>query len=73
MERPKTYGEFAAINSHTHIDERVKDREISDDAWRVLNLHNEIPEKVKKHFDIQDITQSYVDYYDENYPRSSHL
>lgn len=67
MTRPKTYGEFADTNEYTRVDERLRDREISDDAWRVLNLHNEIPEKVKEHFDIKDVTQSYVDYYDDNY------
>lgn len=62
MERPKTYGEFAEMNEYTRVDERLRDREISDDAWRVLNMHNEIPDVVKKHFDMQDVTVSYVDY-----------
>lgn len=66
MERPKTYGEFAEMNEYTRVDERLRDREISDDAWRVLNMHNEIPDVVKKHFDMQDVTVSYVDYYDDN-------
>ena len=66
MTRPKTYGEFAETNEYTRVDERLRDREISDDAWRILNMHNEIPEKVKEHFDIKDVTQSYVDYYDDN-------
>lgn len=66
MIRPKTYGEFAEMNEYTRVDERLRDREISDDAWRILNLHNEIPDVVKKHFDMQDVTVSYVDYYDDN-------
>ena len=66
MTRPKTYGEFAEMNEYTRVDERLRDREISDDAWRILNMHNEIPDVVKKHFDMQDVTQTYVDYYDDN-------
>lgn len=66
MTKPKTYGEFAEHNEYVHIDERVRDREITDDAWRILNLHNEIPEDVKEHFDIQDVTVSYVDFYDDD-------
>lgn len=66
MTRPKTYGEFAETNEYTRVDERLRDREISDDAWRILNMHNEIPDAVKKHFDMQDVTQTYVDYYDDN-------
>lgn len=30
MERPKTYGEFAEMNEYTCVDERLRDREISD-------------------------------------------
>ena len=66
MTKPKTYGEFADQMQDVHIDERVRDREISEDAWRILNLHNEIPEDVKDHFDIQDVTVSYVDFYDDD-------
>ena len=55
MTKPKTYGEFANQMQDVHIDERVRDREISEDAWRILNLHKEIPEDVKEHFDIQDV------------------
>lgn len=66
MTRPKTYGEFADTNEYTCLDERLRDREISDDAWRILNMHNEIPEDVKDHFDIQDVTVSYVDYHDDD-------
>mgnify|MGYP000844515921 FL=1 len=32
MTRPKTYGEFAETNEYTRVDERLRDREISDDA-----------------------------------------
>ena len=66
MTKPNTYGEFAKINPNTHVDERLHDREISEDAWRILHLHNEIPQDVKDHFDIQDVTVSYVDYYDDD-------
>lgn len=30
MTRPKTYGEFADTNEYTRVDERLRDREISD-------------------------------------------
>lgn len=66
MTKPNTYGEFAKSNPNTRVDERLHDREITDDAWRILNLHNEIPEDVKDHFDIQDVTISYVDFYDDD-------
>lgn len=39
MTRPKTYGEFADANEYIRVDERLRDREISDDAWRILNMH----------------------------------
>ena len=41
MTRPKTYGEFADTNEYTRVDERLRDREISDDAWRILNMHKD--------------------------------
>lgn len=34
MTKPKTYGEFADQMQDVHIDERVRDREIIDDAWQ---------------------------------------
>lgn len=36
MTKPKTYGEFADQMQDVHIDERVRDREISEDAWRII-------------------------------------
>lgn len=66
MTRPKTYGEFADANEYTRVDERLRDREISEDAWRILNMHKEIPQNVKTHFGIKDETVACVDYYDEN-------
>lgn len=53
MTRPKTYGEFADANQYTRVDERLRDREISDDAWRILNMHKEIPQNVKTHLRYQ--------------------
>lgn len=66
MTRPKTYGEYADLMHDVRVDARLHDREISDDAWRILNLHNEIPQNVKTHFGIKDETVACVDYYDEN-------
>lgn len=37
MTRPKTYGEYADQTPDVHVDIRVRDREITDDAWMMLN------------------------------------
>lgn len=73
MTRPKTYGEFADTNEYTRVDERLRDREISEDAWRILNMHKEIPQNVKTHFGIKDETVACVDYYDERFAFDSML
>lgn len=42
MTKPKTYGEFADTTPTVYVDIRVRDREITDDMWRVLNTENEL-------------------------------
>lgn len=49
MTRPKTYGEYAEQTPDVHVDSRVRGREITDDAWMMLHMEDELrPEIVQK-------------------------
>lgn len=52
MTRPKTYGEYANQIPNVTVDIRVRDREITDNAWRVLNAENELSPDIVEQFNM---------------------
>ena len=66
MTKPKTYGEFADEMHDVHIDERVRDREITDDAWLMLHMEDELRPEIVQRLKVTKGRRTYVDYYDEN-------
>ena len=66
MIRPKTYGEYADQTPDVHVDSRVRDREITDDAWMMLHMEDELRPEIVQRLKITKGRRTYVDYYDEN-------
>ena len=66
MTKPKTYGEYANQTSDVHVDSRVRDREITDDAWMMLNMEDELRPEIVQRLEVTKGRRTYVDYYDEN-------
>lgn len=66
MTRPKTYGEYADQTPGVHVDSRVRDREITDDAWMMLNMEDELEPEIVQRLNVTKGRRTYVDYYDEN-------
>lgn len=66
MGRPKTYGEYADQTPDVHVDSRVRDREITDDAWMMLNMEDELRPEIVQRLEVTKGRRTYVDYYDEN-------
>lgn len=64
MTRPKTYGEYANRIPNVTVDIRVRDREITDNAWRVLNAENELSTDIVEQFNMGSNKHTYIDYYD---------
>lgn len=60
MTRPKTYGEYADQTPNVTVDIRVRDREITDDAWRVLNAENELPQDIVEQFNMDSDKHTYM-------------
>lgn len=69
MTRPKTYGEYANQTSNVTVDIRVRNREITDNAWRVLNAENELSLDISldivEQFNMDSDKHTYIDYYDD--------
>lgn len=65
MTKPKTYGEFADTTPTVYVDIRVRDREITDDMWRVLNAENELSPDIVEQFNMGSDKHTYIDYYDD--------
>lgn len=65
MTRPKTFSEFADTTPGVCVDIRVRDREITDDAWRVLNAENELSQDIVEQFNMDSDKHTYIDYYDD--------
>lgn len=65
MTRPKTYGEYANQIPNVTVDIRVRDREITDNAWRVLNAENELSPDIVEQFNMGGDKHTYIDYYDD--------
>ena len=65
MTRPKTYGEYANQTSDVHVDSRVRDREITNDAWMMLNMEDELEPEIVQRLKVSEDRRTYVDYYDE--------
>ena len=66
MTRPKTYGEYAEQTPDVHVDSRVRDREITDDAWVMLHMEDELEPEIVQRLNVTKGRRTYVDYYDEN-------
>ena len=66
MTRPKTYGEYADQTPDVHVDSRVRDREITDDAWMMLHMEDELRPEIVQRLKVTKGRRTYVDYYDEN-------
>lgn len=66
MGRPKTYGEYADQTPDVHVDSRVRDREITNDAWMMLNMEDELRPEIVQKLKVTRGRRTYVDYYDEN-------
>ena len=66
MTRPKTYGEYAEQTPDVHVDKRVRDREITDDAWMMLHMEDELEPEIVQKLKVTKGRRTYVDYYDEN-------
>lgn len=66
MGRPKTYGEYADQTPDVHVDSRVRDREITNDAWMMLNMEDELRPEIVQRLKVTKGRRTYVDYYDEN-------
>lgn len=66
MTRPKTYGEYANQTSDVHVDSRVRDREITDDAWVMLHMEDELEPEIVQKLKVTQGRRTYVDYYDDN-------
>lgn len=65
MNRPKTYGEYADQTPDVTVDIRVRDREITNDMWRVLNAENELSPDIVEQFNMGGDKHTYIDYYDD--------
>ena len=65
MTKPKTYGEYADQTPDAH-DKRVRDREITDDAWMMLHMEDELEPEIVQRLKVTKGRRTYVDYYDEN-------
>lgn len=65
MTKPKTYGEYADQTPNVTVDIRVRDREITDDAWRVLNAEDELPQDIVEQFNMDSDKHTYIDYHDD--------
>lgn len=66
MTRPKTYGEYADRTPDVHVDSRVRDREITDDAWVMLHMEDELEPEIVQKLKVTQGRRTYVDYYDDN-------
>lgn len=66
MTKPKTYGEYADQTPDAHVDKRVRDREITDDAWVMLHMEDELRPEIVQKLKVTRGRRTYVDYYDEN-------
>ena len=66
MTRPKTYGEYAEQTPDVHVDSRVRDREITDDAWVMLHTEDELEPEIAQKLKVTQGRRTYVDYYDDN-------
>lgn len=66
MTRPKTYGEYAEQSPDVHVDIRARDREITDDAWVMLHMEDELRPEIVQRLNVTKGRRTYVDYYDEN-------
>ena len=66
MGRPKTYGEYADQTPDVHVDSRVRDREITDDAWMMLHMEDELRPEIVQRLKVTEGRRTYVDYYDDN-------
>lgn len=66
MTRPKTYGEYADQTPDVRVDSRVRDREITDDAWMMLHMEDELRPEIVQRLKVTEGRRTYVDYYDEN-------
>lgn len=66
MTRPKTYGEYANQTSDVHVDKRVRDREITDTAWMMLQMEDELRPEIVQRLKVTKGRRTYVDYYDDN-------
>lgn len=65
MTKPKTYGEYADQTPDAHVDSRVRDREITDEAWVMLNMEDELSPEIVQKLKVTKGRRTYVDYYDE--------
>lgn len=65
MTRPKTYSEYANQAPNVTVDIRVRDREITDDMWRVLTAENELSPDIVEQFNMDSDKHTYIDYYDD--------
>ena len=65
MTRPKTYGEYADQTPDVTVDIRVRDREITDDMWRVLNAENELSPDIVEQLNMCGDKHTYIDYHDD--------
>ena len=66
MTRPKTYGEYAEQTPDVHVDSRVRGREITDDAWMILHMEDELRPEIVQKLKVTRGRRTYVDYYDDN-------
>lgn len=66
MMKPKTYGEYADQTPDVHVDSRVRDREITDDAWMMLHMEDELRPEIVQRLKVTQGRRTYVDYYDDN-------
>lgn len=66
MTRPKTYGEYADQTPDVHVDDRIRDREITDTAWMMLQMEDELRPEIVQRLKVTKGRRTYVDYYDDN-------
>ena len=66
MTRPKTYGEYADQTPDVHVDSRVRDREITDDAWMMLCMEDELRPEIVQKLSVTKGKRTYIDHYDED-------
>lgn len=66
MGRPKTYGEYVDQTPDVHVDSRVRNREITDTAWMMLQMEDELRPEIVQRLKVTKGRRTYVDYYDDN-------